>query len=176
VKAALITFLFLFSIASGYSQTQERKLMDRVMKPDMALENPMQARSFSESGGVKIKKSEKGNLQFFGVKEAETKDFVTRSFLGLKNPWFGNKVFETKKDPMLKGYDVKKWRTKDNRSPEIPNYAKSGKEANYFGSPVVPLQTYTPVPAAGGGVSKISDKINEKMTIDEVRELLNKPR
>jgi hypothetical protein len=175
VKAVLIAFLFLFSVTSGYSQTQERKLVDRIMKPDVTMGNPMQDRSFAESGGVKLKKSEKGNQQFSGVKDASTKDFTTRSFLGLKNPWFGNKVFDTKKDPMLKGYDVKKWVAKGNRSPEISDYAKSGKEAN-FGSPVVPLQTYTPEPAAGGAVSKISDKINEKMTIDEVRDLLNKPR
>jgi len=41
---------------------------------------------------------------------------------------------------------------------------------------VVPVRQYIPQPSAQGAVNKITDKINNKMTIDEVRELLNKPR
>jgi hypothetical protein len=104
------------------------------------------------------------------------KDFpFTRSFLGLKNPWFGGKVYTTKETAMLSKYDVKKAGAGFDKSTDVSGYYAATKEAS-LGSPVVPLSTFVPKPGAPGAVSRISDKINEEMTIDEVRDLLNKPR
>lgn len=174
MKTILIVTLFLASLAPAFSQTQEVKLVDRIMKPDMQLGNPLQSKSFTGTSSVPIRKSPQAVQSFYGVKDANTKDFpFTRSFLGLKNPWFGGKVYETKQSSALSKYDVKQ--AGFDKTSEVDDYYKATKEAN-FGSPVVPVTTFIPRPAAGGAVSRISDKINEKMTIDEVRELLNKPR
>ena len=62
-----------------------------------------------------------------------------------------------------------------NKTTDVAAYYAATKNAA-FGSPVVPVSTYVPAPAAEGAVSRITDKITKKMTIDDIRELLNKPR
>ena len=176
VKTILIASLLLASVVSGFSQTQEVKLVDRIMKPNMELGNSMQGKSFSETSAVKLRNSPAASHEFYGIKDAMTKEFpFTRSFLGLKNPWFGGKVYTTKETAMLSKYDVQKAGAGFDKSTDVSGYYASKKGAS-LGSPVVPLSTFVPSPGAPGAVSKISEKIKEKMTIDEVRELLNKPR
>lgn len=176
VKTILIASLLLASLVSGFSQTQEVKLVDRIMKPNMEMGNPMQGKSFSETSAVKLRNSPASSHGFYDIKDAMMKDFpFTRSFLGLKNPWFGGKVYTTKETAMLSKYDVKKAGAGFDKSTDVSGYYAATKEAS-LGSPVVPLSTFVPKPGAPGAVSRISDKINEEMTIDEVRDLLNKPR
>ena len=173
VKTILIASVLLASLASGFSQTQEVKLIDRVMKPNMELGNPLQKKTFTGTSSVPVKNSWAAGQGFFGVKGAAVNEFTTRSFLGLKNPWFGGRVFATKQEGAMSKYDVKN--AGINKTTDVAGYFASTKSAS-LGSPVVPLSTYVPAPAANGAVSRISDKINQKMTIDDVRELLNKPR
>lgn len=161
------------SIASGYSQSQEAKLVDRIMKPNMDLANPMRDKSFSGTSAVPLRASPVAAQAFYGVKDATVKDYSTRSFFGLKNPWFGNKVFAAKGATGTSAFDVKQ--ADANKTAEVPGYYAAKKDAQ-FGSPVVPLATYVPAPAAQGSVNGISDKVTEKMTIEDVRELLNKNR
>ena len=174
VKTILIASVLFASLASGFSQTQEAKLIDRVMKPNITLGNPLQKKTYYGAGSVPIKNSASANQGFFGVKDANVKEFTTtHSFLGLKNPWFGGKVFATKADGAVSKYDVKNAGL--NKTTDATAYYAATKNAA-FGSPVVPVSTYVPAPAANGAVSQISDKVTKKMTIDDVRELLNKPR
>lgn len=173
VKTILIASILFSSVVPGYSQTKESKLLDRIMKPNMELGNPMRDKAYSGTTAVPLKGSPVAAQGFYGVKDAAVKDFSTRSFLGLKNPWFGSKVFDTKDAPAMSIYDVKQARF--NKTTDTTGYYAAKKGA-LFGSPVVPLSTYVPAPAAKGAVSGISDKVTEKMTIEEVRDLLNKNR
>ncbi len=174
--SALLPVLLLASSGLGYSQTQERKLMDRMLKPDMELQNPLQTKSFGKASSVTLRKASESVDSYAGVRDAYIKEFpYTRSFLGIKNPWFGGKVYDSKGASLLtKSAIVNADREVPVKKAEAANYSDATKGA-YFGSPVVPVQPFIPQPAAQGSVSGISGKINEKMTIDEVRELLNKP-
>lgn len=151
--------------------------MDRVMKPDMQLGSPLQNRAFSGESTVGTKTSSSANSGFLGVKDARVKEYAfARSFLGVKNPWFGGKVFETKDAADLSRFLIKNADRKVTvKKAEAAGYYDGTKEAN-FGSPVVPVRPFIPAPAAQGAVSQITEKISNKMTIDEVRDLLNKPR
>ena len=173
VKTFLTTAFLFASLVFGFSQTQDPKLVDRIMKPDMSLENPMRNKSFSGATAVQMRSSPLTDQGFRGVKDATIKDFSTRSFLGLKNPWFGGKVFAAKDAPAMSIYDVKQ--AGFNKASDAAGFYGATKDA-HFGSPVVPLSAYVPAPAAQGSVGRISDKISEKMTIDEVRDILNKNR
>jgi len=177
LHAALAAALFLGASGLGYSQTQERKLMDRVLKPDMEQSNPLQTKSFSQASSVALRKARESKDSYAGVRDAYIKEFAyTRSFLGIKNPWFGGKVYDTKRASLLtKSAILNADREVPVKKAEAASYYDATKGA-YFGSPVVPVRPFIPQPAAQGSVSGISDKINHKMTIDEVRELLNKPR
>lgn len=173
MKTILTTSLLFASLASGFSQTQEAKLLDRILKPNMEKAYAIQSKGFSGTAAIPLKSSPTFGQPFLGVKDAAVKDFSTRSFLGLKNPWFGSRVFATKEDVQTSVYDVKQ--AGFTKSLDTTGYHGATKDA-HLGSPVVPLTTYVPAPAAAGAVSRISDKITEKMTIDDVRELLNKNR
>jgi len=175
--AALVAIAVYCAAESASAQDQERKLVDRVMKPDMELSNPLQTKSFGQTSSVALRQAGESRDSYAGVRDAYIKDFAyTRSFLGIKNPWFGGKVYDTKGASLLtKSALVNADREVPVKKAEAAEYYDATKAAN-FGSPVVPVRPFIPQAAAQGAVSGISDKINDKMTIDEVRELLNKPR
>jgi hypothetical protein len=165
------------TVATGFSQVQERKLMDRFLKPNMELGNPLQAKSFAEGRSVALRKASESRDSYAGVRDAYIKDFAyTRSFFGIKNPWLGGKLYDTKNASLLtKSALLNADREVPVKKAEAVGFYDATKSVNY-GSPVVPVRPFIPSPAAPGSVNTISDKITDKMTIDEVRELLNKPR
>ena len=173
VKTILIAALLFGSLVSGFSQTQEVKLVDRIMKPNREMANPLQNKSFTGTSPVSLKSSPAASQGFYGVKGATVKDFSTHSFLGLKNPWFGGRVFATKGEASLSKFDTKN--AGANKTTDVTAFYGAGKSAS-SGTGVVPVSTFVPEPKANGAVSRISDKVTKKMTIDDVRELLNKPR
>jgi len=157
------------------AQEQDRKLLDRIQRPDMELSNPMQKKAFTGGGGVQIREAPIAR-EFAGTKQASVKEFATRSFFGIKNPWFGNRSFESKQAPLfarggLSNLD-QPYRVSDAR---IREYPAAGKQAA-LGDSTVPVRPFLGRGGAQGSLEQISDKVKKEMTIDEVRELLNKPR
>jgi hypothetical protein len=177
VKLPVTIFAVLVFAASGYAQTQDRKLLDRVLKPDMELGSPLQKKEFGKTSSVVLRKASESKDGFAGVRAAYIKEYpFKRSFLGIKNPWLGGKVYDTQAASMWsKSAIVNADRDVPVKKAEAVGYYDATKQAN-FGSPVVPVRPFIPKAGAPGAVSRMTEKINDKMTIDEVRELLNKPR
>jgi hypothetical protein len=159
------------------AQQQERGLMDRLLRPDMELGSGMQDKEFSGGGGFAAGGSVDGSRTFGGTRDASTGEFSgMRSFLGIKNPWFGSKVFDAGEAPLfssgmadtlLRGYDTRQAGTKA--------YRDAGREAAVDGDGVA-VREFVVRGAAQGSLDSITGRIHQEMTIDEVRELLNKPR
>jgi len=159
------------------AQEQERKLLDRIQRPNTELTNPMQGKSFLGGGGVEMKEAAVGRGTFAGVKSAPMKEFAgTRSFLGIKNPWFGNRVFETKSASLTGGGGLGKldaaYPVRDAATRE---FSSSEKKAN-LKSEEIPVRPFLVTGEAQGAFEQLSEKIHKEMTIDDIRELLNKPR
>jgi hypothetical protein len=157
------------------AQEQDRKLLDRIQRPDMELPNPMQNKSFDGGDRVRIREAPIVR-EYPGTKDAPAQEFSgTKSFFGIKNPWFGNRVFDTREAPLMArgaanldaAYPVRDARTGD--------YRDSSKKAAVDGSDME-VRPFLVTGGAQGALDQISDKIRKEMTIDEVRELLNKPR
>jgi hypothetical protein len=162
--------------ACVHAQTQERKLMDRMLKPDLQQGNPLQRREFGKTDAVGLRNASESKGGFAGVRDAYIKDYpFKRSFLGIKNPWFGGKVYDTQ---AASTWSKSAIANADQKVPvkkaQAVGFYDATKQAN-FGAPVVPVHPFTPQAGAQGAVSRMPGKINNKMTIDEVRELLNKP-
>jgi hypothetical protein len=157
------------------AQEQDRKLLDRIQRPDMELANPMQKKTFTGGGGVQIREAPIAR-EFAGTKQAGVKEFATRSFFGIKNPWFGKRSFEAREAPLFaRGGPAnldKPFRTSDARIREFPAADKQAA----LGNSTVSVRPFLGRGGAQGSLDQISDKIKKEMTIDEVRELLNKPR
>jgi len=157
---------------SAVAQQQEQRMMDRIMNPKVDQANPMGDKAFSATAFA-AKKFEGGG-EFHGVKAAKTKEYTTRKFLGIRNPWFGKKVYETDAARELTRY-VLSDKEFASRAVEAKVAPEEGREAlqldgeidarQFLGrgkSQAVLDQTYT----QGGA----------PLSLDEVRELLNRNR
>jgi hypothetical protein len=157
------------------AQEQDRKLLDRIQRPDMELSNPMQKKAFTGGGGVQIREAPIAR-EFAGTKQAGSKEFATRSFFGIKNPWFGKREFPAGQAPLFaRGGPAnlaEPYRVSGARAREFP---AAGKQAALADSSVE-VRPFLGRGEAQGSLDQISDKVKKEMTIDEVRELLNKPR
>ncbi|MFM8364100.1 MAG: hypothetical protein ACKOAS_03010 [Verrucomicrobiota bacterium] len=157
------------------AQEQERKLLDRIQRPDMELSNPMQKKSFERDGGVSIREAPIARA-YAGTKDATAKEFAgTKSFFGIKNPWFGNRVFEAREAPLMARGGGNLAAAYPVRDARVGDYKDSTKKAA-LGQSVTEVRPFLAQGGAQGSLDQISDKIRKEMTIDEVRELLNKPR
>ncbi len=145
-------------------------------KSDPLLESRFNNKTF-QSGGDSLGKKANGVSPFLYDQKFTAQKFdAGRSFFGIKNPWFGNKVYRSGEADLwsktLIANSDKKFRTGEAET-------KKAFDAEKMAATVEePAQTkaFIAQAAAPGYVSQISDKITKDMTIEEVRELLNKNR
>lgn len=148
-------------------------MLDRIMNPDRDRANPMGAKEFA-SKPFEGRKFE-GTGEFTGVKSARTKEFVTREFLGIRNPWFGKKVFATEGVADLHRYAVadRRYGTRSvetrtlregEKTARVDNRTEAVAARSYLGRGKSQALINTAYPSQG------------PMTVDEVRDLLNRPR
>ena len=177
MKIRYLVPLLLLPAAAGFGQQQEQKLMDRMLKPDLQRGNFLQGKAYQADGGMVLRSSSESQATYSGAKDAYMKDFpYSRSFLGIKNPWFGGKVYDTKKaDDWASRQMADGDRKVAVRDAVVSGYYQEDKQMNY-GSPVVPVREFIPKGATEGAVNQITEKISKDMTIDQVREILNKSR
>jgi hypothetical protein len=158
------------------AQQQEKTLMDRIQRPDMQLGSPLQSKSYEGTSDLKIKSATASSKTYAVAGSANLKEFQgSRSFLGIKNPWFGERTYDAKTASLTTrgGGDL----TKSYRVEQaaVSSYSASTRSANPS-KPEVPLKPFLVQGEAQGAMQQISDKVKKEMTIDDVRELLNKPR
>lgn len=174
----LATILILISaILPAFCQTQEKGLMERMDNPNMSLGNGMQNKKFVSSGSLKIKQYSESADTFGATREASLGAYAfTRTFLGIKNPWLGPKTFDAKKASLYTRSFLPNLERQMPVKKAIATTFDPRKDTPILGNPVVQTREYRGDGVAQGAVSRISDKITADMTIDQVRELLNKPR
>lgn len=161
----------LFATAA-FAQQQDQTMMERIMNPNRDKTNPMGAKKFAqkpfegrEFAGVR---------DFGGVSKAPTKDFATRKFLGIRNPWFGKKEFETDAARGLRKFALAdreySSRTVDTR--EAPD-AKRGMVVRSAG-----MDTTKQFLDRGKSQDALdaATPAGKPLSIDDVRELLNRNR
>ena len=172
--AAAIFFLFLLA-ASAFGQQQEKKLMDRINSPDRQQASVFQNKLFANSGGINIGKIPFADTTYSGTKSTNAKTFPgQRSFLGIKNPWFGNKVFASRSaDVSAKNGFSNGQKSYAVSSATIAGYANASKDA-FLASADVPVRPFLNKGAKQSQFDDISAKTKKELTIDEVREMLNK--
>ena len=166
--------LLLALLLSGgllHAQEQERKLIDRVLQPDMTLGNAMQNMSYYSGGASGLDTTKSANvkefdfIQKFTAKDFETKEFNSKSF------WGGEMAFATK-DAYVKTDSAadKVYATKD---AAVKDARESGKD--YYGS----SKGYATAEAVEKGKTSQAHLEEtylgkDKMNMDQVRDLLNK--
>jgi actin-related protein len=141
-------------------------------KPDPLLTNNFQGKTFNGVGAEFDKKHAVQKDYLYDKKSSSTSQFGTRSFFGLKNPWFGKKVMHTDKASLLTKSDVA---LADKQFPieaaSTKEFYQAKKKAN---ERMEPVQTgSTKVEAKQQGLlNSITQQKN--LSVEQVRELLNK--
>lgn len=141
----------------------------------MQLESQFQSKSYTGSSGTKFKSSPLSEKSYGANESPLTKEFSgSRSFLGIKNPWFGQRIFAAKPATLISrtGFDPSK--SYDVQRASTATYVAASKKANSSKTEVLP-KPFLVQGGAQGAMQQISDKVKKEMTIDDVRELLNKP-
>lgn len=165
--ATLICFAFL-GCNAAYGQDQERKLLDRLLKPDMALQNSAQEKKFVARGATT-------------EKQTRTKSFYTPE-RPLPKQFEATQAFATQQvRTRVSRYD----RQEAILTPRNPitnaevAYATSGYNAVHAAPDAaksIPPRAFSGERAfAGRGKSQKALSAQDRpLTIDQVRELLNK--
>jgi hypothetical protein len=167
-------------VCPAAAQEQERKLLDRIERPNMSLDFGAQQKEFFGSKG--FQGSSKARVKDFQYAEKfKAKDFLTGAYAGQKGAWMGDFKYKTSEaDTTGRGMTKKIVKTHDTK--EMP--VKTSRDANKDYS----TETYATRPTNFKGKSQ--DKIDiqgpqavtsiqdgsftELKTIDDIRNLLNK--
>jgi len=173
VNRWIVIFAACAPAALASAQQQEQKLLDRVTKPDMTLANPMQTRTFEGTGDLQPDKKANvsGQVSFADKTFIADSSLKTRSFLGIKNPWFGSRVFDARKARLEASVIPKAEAVYPVDKAEDRKY-DPGKTA--VTSAEVPLRSYTPRGSAQGAIDSVSDTVKKDLTVDDIRAILNK--
>lgn len=156
------------ALSSGRAQEQERKLVDRLLNPDMSLANTAQNKKFTTDSKVADKPANVGTF-YLEQKPAPKSYSATREFTAgrFHSPVFvaGQKTANTSSRTEIQNADTRPAAPRARRVQETHDARKVATSRNYAGER----------PFLGRGKSQKSlDRKNPPMTIDDVRELLNK--
>lgn len=179
--------LMLFALlACARAQQQESEMWNRLnSRSDRAIEamknrdkeysdlaHPMMSKSFQDNN-KSIANKTAGVGTFSTGKKMTADNYTTRSFLGIKNPWFGRKVVEPKTASLwsksaLPNADKKV----DAETVKVTDFYQTDKKLMNRDAET-PTKPFLGRGAVQGAID--AETANAKnMTIDEVRDLLNK--
>jgi hypothetical protein len=174
----LLVFVFLSAgcyCCLAQQHSDDKKLLERVMaNPNMSLVNPMDGKKFNTAGFSSAKKATGPSTFLYDQKFSSQKYQNVRSFLGVKNPWFGKVVYESNKASLWSKTLVKNADKKvDVESVKTRKFHLADKKAAKREDPVRG-STYLERGGAQGSLDRVSEQIGKNLTIDQVRQILNK--
>jgi hypothetical protein len=152
-----------------HAQDQEKKLVDRLLKPDMALQNDAQNKKFTGDGSASINKRSSVGAFYVHQKTRSknysgTRDFSTTQFYS--QTYHGGRT----------AYEVSSQQTLTNSKATYANQTARGvRDAPQSGKKVASRAYAGNRPFLNEGTNQKSlNRQNEPLTIEQVRELLNK--
>lgn len=180
-RSVRFSILFLFALVTGDSviaQEQEKRLEQRLLgKPDLG--KVFDSRQGSTFGRQSFATGTARVRDFYFTQKFAPKDYDTRAYGGTKGSWFGDFKFSTREAGTKGNYEIpnaaKKADTKTlpvsdarENSKTMATAAYAKRDRPYLGPEA--NRVHRPIP--GGQVGWSGDL--RPMTIDDVRELLNK--
>ena len=164
-----VWMMLIAALCCVHAQDQEKKLVDRLLKPDMTLQNDAQNKTFVGEGSASINKrasvgtfyvhQKPRSKDFSGTRNFSTTQFYSQTYRG------GRAAYEVSSQKALA----------NSRSTYASQTARDVRDAPQSGKKV-PSGAYAGTrPFLDGGKSQKSlNRQNEPLTIEQVRELLNK--
>jgi hypothetical protein len=168
-KSVAIWLLVLPALSCVRSQDQEHKLLDRLLKPDMTLQNDAQNKKFIADGTASINKRATVGT-FYVQKKSNQKNFSGTGQFSTRE--FSSHSFHSKRSM----FNVPSQQATGNSRPAYANQSARGvRDASQSGKKVSVRAYAENRPFLDEGKSQKSfNRQNEPLTIEQVRELLNK--
>jgi hypothetical protein len=168
-KSPSVGILLLAILCSASAQDQERKLVDRLLKPDMTLQNDAQNKKFIGDGSASINKRanvgafyvhrKPHSKNFSGTRDFSTTQFFSQTYHG------GRTAHEAASQQTLA----------NSKAPYANQTARGVRDAPRSGKKVDSRAYGGNRPFLNEGTNQKSlNRQNEPLTIEQVRELLNK--
>jgi hypothetical protein len=149
--------------------------MDANAKSDPSLASPLASKSY-KAGAFEAKTFSVG--AFSGTKSASAGTFETRSFLGIKNPWFGKKVFATDANREAQKAARESQQTYRTQAFAVRKYEQAGKADLRDATAELPSaaepRPYLVPGKTQGAMDRYTENLHKDLSIDDVRDLLNK--
>ena len=164
-----VALLLLAVFCSASGQDQEKKLVDRLLKPDMTLQNDVQNKKFIGDGSASINKranvgtffvhQKPSSKNFSGTRDFSTTQFYSQTYRG------GRSAHEASSQQTLA----------NSKAPYANQTARGVGDAPQSGKKVASGAYAGNRPFLNEGTNqKALNRKNEPLTIEQVRELLNK--
>jgi hypothetical protein len=167
VRTFAIVFLTIGLVSIVQAQTQERSLVDRLLKPDMSLQNSEQNKKFRADGesidkhatvGAFYFENKSNPRAFFGSRDFQSRQFDARSFADQKRR-------SSSSDKRVSAVSTYPGSSLQYPVREAYDHDKAAQGREFAGQrPFLER----------GKSQKFLDHPNAPMTIEQVRELLNK--
>ena len=162
MRSRLLVLAFLVFATAAYAQEQERKLVDRLLTPNTRLANPDQNKKFT--GGLEAPTRSAATKSFYVSEKKLSKSFVTdrsATTTSFRTHDYASKAATVPTLQPMRGYQTKKATDISTSAYSTKKYATRDFAGNR--------------PFLGQGKSQKSLHAQDRpLTIDEVRELLNK--
>ena len=145
-------------------------------KDDPTLENPMNTKAFQGSVTKKYDKASVMNEFRYDQKASTDSYKMTRTFFGIKNPWVGTKIYEpTAANIESKGQMANLDRkVVEDKKAKVGSFYQADKKATKQEELLIKTPTFIPIAETPGASKQASEKLGKEMSIDQVRDLLNK--
>jgi hypothetical protein len=164
-----VWFSLTAALCSASAQDQEKKLVDRLLKPEMTLQNDAQNKKFTGDGSASLnKRANVGSFyvhrkprskDFSGTRDFSTTQFYSQTYHG------GRKAYETSSQQTVA----------NSKAPFADQTARGVRDAPQSGKKVASRSYGGNRPFLNEGTNQKSlNRHNEPLTIEQVRELLNK--
>ena len=168
-KSVAVCLVLAVLICYACGQDQERNLIDRLLKPEMALQNDAQNKKFTGDGSASVnKRASVGSFYIHQQTRSKnfsgTRDFATSQFYS--QTYHGGR----------RGYEASSQRTMSKSQFAHANQTASGVRDGPQSGKKVASRAYAgnrPFLDEGKSQKSLNQK-NAPLTIDQVRELLNK--
>ncbi len=169
MRPLALMLLLLGYCGALHAQDQERKLMDTVLPPDVAMVNPMQGKTFYSGGAGGVDSTKSANVkEFYFTQKFFAKAFETKAFAA-KDFWQGDFKFSTKAANVKAASEADKvFATK---AVDVKAASESGKEYATRG-----YATRESIEKGKTSQAHLDETFlgKSQMNMDQVRDLLNK--
>lgn len=154
----------------------DRPLLERVTNPDLERNFKFPNKTYQAPEGVHAKPAATG-LSPYPVKDFRSRAAPEpKSFLGIKNPWFGKKIAETREVDSALISSASDRLTRPDRNSTQSSHSQT---ESY---PITGYQTTTPIETTDykqrgsrqGALDAINNANRKELTVEDIRKILNR--